>query len=453
MPDELDDYLGQFKKKSAPKAAGDESVARVLDDEFSKLGYSDTARLSILGDVGRENNWNRKIIFGGHSDPKNKAFNRGIISWQGDRRTKLDDYLKKQGLLGRGDDDELRGMARFMDEELKTDFSDVHDRLKKAQKTYDASEALRQYIKYVPDGQYNSFDKDFRVKNNADWAKRAKRLGLGMSGLDSYLDGIAKPQGDGLDVYLDNIQNAGNAAPGESKPIMIPGQQYPNDSDQTAIDGTAQPVNIPATQPTTQANNADVQARFDEWVTTNDKPKVQASVDEFNKLLTDEFNAEKNANDTFNQITELGQIGEAIKDGVSYADRKKQQDEIQKRFNGWKTANPTGTPEQFNKMLEDEHVATLDASKQEWLKKNPVFAKFAKEKNLDPFAKETADAYNKKTSGDKRPKNCKGAISRQADEVRSRRAIRISKDGQTRLTCDNGQAGRYCFNLFTRRKP
>src|SRR5687768_15101842 len=103
--------------KHAVTEAGDESVARVLDAEFANLGYNEQARLSILGDVGRENNWNRNIIFKGHYDPKNKAYNRGIISWQGTRRKNLDSYLKQQGLLGHANDDELRAMACFMHSE------------------------------------------------------------------------------------------------------------------------------------------------------------------------------------------------------------------------------------------------------------------------------------------------------------------------------------------------
>lgn len=191
--------------KFAVKRSDDESVARVLDDEFAKLGYGDTARLSILGDVGRENAWNRGTIFGGHPDPKNKAHNRGIISWQGTRREKLDKHLKKEGVYGLGNDDELRGMARFMHSELQTDFPDVYEQLTKAGDTYQASEALRKYIKYVPDGVYNSPDPEFRVKNNAVWAKKAKKLGLaqlpdlsefagsGLPDLSSFAVSGAKP--------------------------------------------------------------------------------------------------------------------------------------------------------------------------------------------------------------------------------------------------------------------
>src|SRR5215216_1772117 len=147
----------------AVKQSGDESVARILDEEFAKLGYNDQARLSILGDVGRENNWNRKVIFKGHPDPKNRARNRGIISWQGSRRKNLDSYLKQQGLLGRGDDAELRGMAQFMHSELRDEFPDVYKELNAAKDTASASSALQKYIKYVPKRPFNSPDSEFKV--------------------------------------------------------------------------------------------------------------------------------------------------------------------------------------------------------------------------------------------------------------------------------------------------
>jgi len=179
----IDDIKGETNlpdlNKYAIKQTGDESVARVLDGEFARLGYSEPARLSILGDVGRENNWDRNIIFKGHSDPKNKEYNRGIISWQGQRRQKLDSYLKQEGLLGRGDDDELRGMARFMDGELKDNYLDVYSQLVNAADTASASNALQKYIKYVPKRPYNSPDPEFKVRNNAKWAKKAKAIGLG----------------------------------------------------------------------------------------------------------------------------------------------------------------------------------------------------------------------------------------------------------------------------------
>lgn len=170
------------EKPQAGGADGDESVARVLDDEFSRLGYSPTARLSILGDVGRENSWNRNIIFGGHADPANNEKNRGIISWQKDRRLKLDSYLKSAGVHGRGDDDELRGMARFMDEELKTSYKGEYEALRNAPTTAHASKALQRYIRYSMDPKYNTPDRDFHSTHNRNWALKAKKLGLAGDG-------------------------------------------------------------------------------------------------------------------------------------------------------------------------------------------------------------------------------------------------------------------------------
>ncbi len=177
--------------ENAAEAFGDASVARVLDDEFERLGYSESARLSILGDVGRENSWNRDIIFKGHYDPRNRAFNRGIISWQGNRKQKLDAYLKQHGLLGRGDDEELRGMARFMHSELQDEYSEVYKELSEAQDTASASNALQKYIKYVPARPYNSPDPEFKVRKNAVWAKRAQALGLGQPSESSSLQARA----------------------------------------------------------------------------------------------------------------------------------------------------------------------------------------------------------------------------------------------------------------------
>ncbi len=169
--------LPENEKPKKPAIEGAD-VASVLDDEFKKLGYSNTARLSILGDVGRENGWNRNTIFQGHKDPKNNAFNRGIFSYQGDRGTAQEQFIRQNGGSFEPTDENLRLMARFTDAELKKDYPQIYSQIRNAQSNYEASEALRQYIKYVPDGPYNEYDPEFRVKNNKSWAEKAKQLGL-----------------------------------------------------------------------------------------------------------------------------------------------------------------------------------------------------------------------------------------------------------------------------------
>lgn len=236
--DDLEKVTGQ--KVSRPKTpepepeqpAGDRrgyDVASVVDDELTKLGYGENQRLSILGDIGRENGWNRDVIFKGHSDPKNNVFNRGVISWQGDRRTSLDNYLRTKGVLGKNDDNELRGMVRFMDEEMRTQFPGAYKKLRSAKSTYDASEALREYIKYVPDAPYNTFDPEFRVKNNRTWAEKARRLGLGAKSggdLSFLMDDANKiaapqsPQTGGLDFLSEDFKKiVGNAPQTPQAPL------------------------------------------------------------------------------------------------------------------------------------------------------------------------------------------------------------------------------------------
>ncbi len=173
-------------RRPSPVAGDDDTVkvARVVDDELSKLGWSQPARQSFLGDMGRENNWNRKTIFGGHRDPKNNAQNLGIISWQGDRRTKLLKHMEERGVAGRDDDDALREMARFMDREMQEspEWKSVHQGMRDPNlKTSDTSKLLQRYIKYVPHQPFNSPDPEYVTKNNRKWAERAKGLGLGQS--------------------------------------------------------------------------------------------------------------------------------------------------------------------------------------------------------------------------------------------------------------------------------
>lgn len=227
--------------KFAVKSKGDESVARVVDDELTKLGWSDNSRLSALGDIGRENNWDRKTIFSGHVDPasytngRGKIENRGIISWNGDRRANLDNYLKSEGVLGKGNDDELRGMVRFMDKEMQDspEWSGIHRKMRDPNiSTFDASENLRKYIKYNPGGEYNSYDPNFRVKNNANWANRAKRAGLGsLPDLSQFSASAALPD-------LSQFAVSGNAQP-QTSPTFA--GQTPNTLPQAPVVGNAAP--------------------------------------------------------------------------------------------------------------------------------------------------------------------------------------------------------------------
>ncbi|HRH40446.1 MAG TPA: hypothetical protein PKY82_02290 [Pyrinomonadaceae bacterium] len=100
-------------------------TAAVLNDEMMRLGYTPQARQVMLGEFGRENGFRRDVIANGHIDDANGKVNAGIISWQGNRRDKLFNYMQKQGFVtnsGRlvNSESSLRAQVRFMDNELRT---------------------------------------------------------------------------------------------------------------------------------------------------------------------------------------------------------------------------------------------------------------------------------------------------------------------------------------------
>lgn len=79
----------------------------------------------ILGaEIGRENSFQDKYLWGYHSDDKNKAINIGIISWQGNRGRGVENALKQAGLIKNGvivkGQASLDVMAKYLVNEIRT---------------------------------------------------------------------------------------------------------------------------------------------------------------------------------------------------------------------------------------------------------------------------------------------------------------------------------------------
>lgn len=91
---------------------------------FRKAGLSDNQAKALAAEVGRENSFSDRYLWGYHADPHNRATNIGMISWQGARARKLAAYLKSQGLLDgnkmRKGQESLDAMARFLVDEIRT---------------------------------------------------------------------------------------------------------------------------------------------------------------------------------------------------------------------------------------------------------------------------------------------------------------------------------------------
>ena len=65
---------------------------------FKKAGFSEQQSRILTAEIGRENAYNPKYLFGGHADP-HSGTNLGMLSWQGARTPKLVAFLREAGVL------------------------------------------------------------------------------------------------------------------------------------------------------------------------------------------------------------------------------------------------------------------------------------------------------------------------------------------------------------------
>lgn len=100
------------------------NMAMVLQ-ALKNAGLSDNQARILGAEIGRENAFQDKYLWGYHSDPKNKAINVGIISWQGTRGRKVEAALKNAGLIQNGQivkgQASLDVMAKYLVDEIRTD--------------------------------------------------------------------------------------------------------------------------------------------------------------------------------------------------------------------------------------------------------------------------------------------------------------------------------------------
>jgi hypothetical protein len=102
-------YGGLAPNNTVPYNGNGDSVGKgtkakqlAVFNAFKKAGFNDNWAAAYTASVGRENDYNESGLFGSHSD-KAGGLNTGMISWQGTRRTKLIDFMRKRGLIdGRG---------------------------------------------------------------------------------------------------------------------------------------------------------------------------------------------------------------------------------------------------------------------------------------------------------------------------------------------------------------
>lgn len=79
--------------------------ARIMDSykAAQEAGFSPSQARALVGELGRENDYNINLMFGSHNDPA-RGYNLGIFSWQDStkgkgRRTNLVNFLTQKGLM------------------------------------------------------------------------------------------------------------------------------------------------------------------------------------------------------------------------------------------------------------------------------------------------------------------------------------------------------------------
>ena len=80
---------------------GNKEMALMLYSAFRKSGFSHNQARILVGEIGRENGLRKELIFGYHKDP-HSGYNIGMLSWQGERSTRLQQFLQSKGLIRNG---------------------------------------------------------------------------------------------------------------------------------------------------------------------------------------------------------------------------------------------------------------------------------------------------------------------------------------------------------------
>jgi uncharacterized protein (DUF2345 family) len=111
---------------SVPVVAGDRAaLMKTIYDGLRRRGWTVNASRQMVAQIGRENDFQTRYIFGYHRDPHPPhRVNIGLISWQGDRGAKIDSHLQSRGVIRNGRMDQttaaIEAQLDFMDHEIST---------------------------------------------------------------------------------------------------------------------------------------------------------------------------------------------------------------------------------------------------------------------------------------------------------------------------------------------
>lgn len=128
--------IGNDVNSPIGKKIGDKQLA--IYNALKKAKFPENQAIAITAQIGRENDYSDDYIFGTHYDAANGAKNMGMISWQGQRQKRLEQFLAKRGLIDKSGkiirgQASLDAQAEFMKWEIDNDpnYAKVKDYLNK----------------------------------------------------------------------------------------------------------------------------------------------------------------------------------------------------------------------------------------------------------------------------------------------------------------------------------
>jgi hypothetical protein len=103
---------------------GIQKTQKQVYDSFVNAGFSDNQAKALTAEVGRENAYQDRYIFGKHVDANNSEVNLGFFSWQGSRGKALLERLNSKGLVDKNGNvvqsqESLNEMAAFAKQEME----------------------------------------------------------------------------------------------------------------------------------------------------------------------------------------------------------------------------------------------------------------------------------------------------------------------------------------------
>lgn len=251
--DKLSGGMAYVADKLKPSKSINDNQVKVYN-AFKSTGMGDAQAKAMTAEVGRENDYSDKYLYGTHTDDKNGVTNQGMFSWQKDRRAKLVDFMQKRGLVDKG------GNFAKSQESLN------------AQAAFAKSE--------IDSGKYEKTRQFFANNPNANPDQAAQVLGRDYVGwrIDDpkYApSGNAKRKGyaDNLDKQLSMVTTTPLSMPIANKPSGF----FNGGMTSTVSAKTFAPA-IPTTVPKLLARPLPETPKVKQQVSTKDQPPMKVSV-------------------------------------------------------------------------------------------------------------------------------------------------------------------------------